>query len=91
MHSFATLKDEPEIRSNVMEKVSFNMTENRLDEALLGLYKPITEVTGDILAVSGASSDIGAAAACVTLAFYHHSLRTSEYHSCRVRAREYVE
>jgi len=27
----------------------------------------------------------------VTLAFDHHSLRTSVYHSCRARAREYVE
>jgi len=91
LRSFATLKEESEIRSNVMERVGFNMTENGLDGALLGLYKPIAEVTGDILAVSGAPSDIGTAAARVTLAFDHHSLRTSVYHSCRARAREYVE
>ncbi len=41
------------------------MTENGLDGALLGLYKPIAEVTEDILAVSGAPSDIGTAAARV--------------------------
>ncbi len=91
MRSFATLKEESEIRSNVMERVGFNMTENGLDGALLGLYKPIAEVTGDILAVSGAPSDIGTAAARVTLAFDHHSLRTSVYRSCRARARGYVE
>jgi len=85
------LKEELEIRSNVMERVGFNMTENGLDGALLGLYKSIAEVTGDILAVSGAPSDIGTAAARVTLAFDHHSLRTSVYRSCRARACEYVE
>ena len=67
------------------------MTENGLDEALLGLYKSIAEVTGDILAVFSASSDIDTAAALITLAFDHHSLRTSVYHSCRARARAYVE
>jgi len=88
LRSFATLKEESEIRSNGME---FNMTENGLNEALLGLYKPIAEVTRDTLAVSGTPSDIGTAPARVTLAFDHHSLRTSVYHSCRARARMYVE
>jgi len=41
-------------------------------------------VTEDILAVSGAPSDISTAAARVMLAFDHHSLRTSVYHSCTV-------
>lgn len=58
---------------------------------MLGLYKPIAGVTGDTLAVSGAPSDIGTAPARVTLAFDHHSLRTSVYHSCRARVRENVE
>lgn len=70
------------------------MTENGLNEALLRLYKPIAEVTKpsrDILAVFDALSDIDTTATRVTLAFDHHSLRTSVYHSCRTRAREYVE
>jgi len=64
---------------------------------LLKLYKSIAEVTGDILAVSDASSDIGTTSARVTLAFDHHSLRISVYHSCiknplsRARAREYIK
>ena len=44
---------------------------------MLGLHKPVAEVT--------------AALARVMLAFDHHSLRTSVYHSCRARTREYVE
>ena len=74
-----------------MKKMSFNLTENGLDGTLLRLCKSIAEVTRDILAVSDAPSDIGTAAARVTLAFDHHSLRTSVYHGCRARAREYVE
>ena len=67
------------------------MTENELNETLLKLYKSIVEMTRDILAISDASSDISTAATRVTLAFDHHSLRISVYHSCRARAREYVE
>jgi len=67
------------------------MTENELNETLLRLYKSIAEVTKDILAIFDAPSDIGTAATRVTLAFDHHSLRISVYHSCRAHAREYVE
>jgi hypothetical protein len=74
-----------------MKRMSFNMTENELNEALLRLYKSIAEMTRDILAISDASSDISTAATRVTLAFDHHSLRISVYHSCRACAREYVE
>ena len=67
------------------------MTENELNETLLKLYKSIAEMTRDILAIFDASSDIDTTATRVMLAFDHHSLRISVYHSCRARAREYVE
>lgn len=74
-----------------MKKVSFNITENELNETLLKLYKLIAEMIKNILMISDVLNDINTTAIRITLAFDHHFLRINVYYNCKTRARVYVK